>query len=97
MCAGRDIVGERQIVGSKHGDDASRRTHFVEVHRGDFARRNLAGAKRQMQRICGRRDVVDIAGLACDVQGGCVMGQGFMRAHGWTSRTDVAWPDSSAK
>ena len=54
--------------------------------------RDFGQAEGKVQRVCGGRDVVDIAGLTGDVQLCRVVGQGGRNAHGVTSSTVVAPP-----
>ena len=52
-----------------------------------------------MQRACGQRDVINIAGLTRDMQAGGVMGMGRPNRHYTPSlieRTEVARPERSA-
>ena len=86
-----------EIIGSQHFDHAGRRPHGVEVKRRQFARRDGAEAKGQMQRAARRGDVVDIARGTGDMELRGVMGKGLCNAHAETSCRLVARPLASWK
>ena len=93
---GRTVGHVRQIVGGQHRDNPGGRPDCGQVHAGDRAMRDAGQTKGQMQRACGRRDVVDIARLPGDMQGCGIMGKRPTHTHARTSSTRTGWPDISA-
>ena len=77
----RGIVGERHILGRHHKDNARGGAHGAQVYRSDAASGDGREAESKVQCIGRRRDVVDIAGNARDVQRAGIMGEGFGNAH----------------
>ena len=61
----------------------------------DFGMRMGGEAAGKVQGTGGQGDVVDIAGLARDVQGGAVVRKGFAHGHGVTFSTLVGVPARS--
>ena len=94
---GAHVIGGGQVVRRQHGDDAGGGTDGCKVERGDAGAGMGGGAKGEVERVGGRRDVIDVAGLARDVEGSSIMREGFGDAHGCTSRTEVAVPVLSSQ
>ena len=87
-----DIVGKRQIISSQDGDNAHRCADRSQIHGCHRAARDKAGPEGQMQRACGRGNVIDIARRAGHMQPRGIMGQGLGNAHARTSCRSVCLP-----
>ncbi len=97
MRRGRGIVGKGHILGGHHHNNAGGGADGGKVHRRDAPAGDGREAKGEVQRARGRRDIVDIAGHARDVQRAGIVREGFGDAHAWTSSTLTALPERSAK
>ena len=89
---GRQVDVMRQVGVGQHPHHAGGRAHRRKVHRGNGAACDGGQAERQVQCVGRGGNIVDIAGLAGDMQRRAVMGQGGADAHGCTARMSVIWP-----
>ena len=90
-----------EIFGRPDADDTGRVADRGKVERADAAMRDGRQAEGKMQGAGGRRDVIDIARDAGDMQRPGIVREGFAHAHartssGLRSRMRGVWPDSSS-
>ena len=77
------------------GDDAGCGADGGQVKGGDFGMGLGGQTEGEVEGTRGEGDIIDIPGLAGDVEGGAIVREGEASGHGWTLLREVEWVRSS--